>query len=427
MIPSERAFMYRLLDEGLSKAAIARRLGRSRQTIYNWLKEEEESSQRTSRASKLDPHKSFIESRLQLYDLPATVLLEEIQKKGYDGKITILRDFVAQVKEREVRRVVERFETEPGRQAQVDRASCGKIWHEGRPRQLSLLVVVLGYSRTIWARFVVSERRSMLMELLERAFRELRGVSRELLVDNMKQVIDLVRTAERDAKVNDVFQRFADHWGFEVKPCPLYWPRAKGKVERAIQYIERSFLEGRSFDDLDDLNAQLVTWLATVANVRVHGTTKERPVDRLAADREAMRPLVAVPFPTAVQAQRRADHDGFISYCGVRYSVDPTILGRRRGEPVEVHVGTDERLRVFHQGRPVAEHALVPSGSPPQEDPRHAAERRRLRQRPHGRPRGKTPRFDQRRHDLPSHEATHLSRQAPRVAQRPLTAYEGSA
>jgi transposase len=415
--------MHRLLDEGLSKVEVARRLGRSRQTIYNWLAEGKDPRPKAARASKLDPYKPFLDSRLQEYDLPATGLLKEIREQGYTGQITILREYVAQVKAREVRRVVDRFETEPGRQAQVDWASCGTIWHRGRRRRLSLLVVTLGYSRTIWARFVVSERRHVLLELLEQAFRELGGGPRELLVDNMKQAIDLALTPDRAAVVNGEFQRFADHWGFEVVACPPYWPRAKGKVERAILYLKRSFLEGREFEDLDELNAQLQRWLAETANVRRHGTTQQRPVDRLAADQQGMRPL-ATPYPAAERARRRADHDGFLSYRGVRYSVDPAILRRRRGEPVEIQLGTDERLRIFHRDRLVGEHAVVPKGSPPQDDPLHAAARRRLRQRPSGRPRGKTPRFAQIPRDL---DLDAVLAHAPVVVQRPLVAYEGGA
>ncbi len=164
--------MYRLIKEGLAKAEIARRLGRSRQTIYNWLKQESAPKTRRRRPSKLDPFKSYLKSRLERFDLPATVLLREIRKKGYDGGLTILREYVAGIKDREVRRLVDRFETEPGRQAQVDWASCGTIMHEGRHRRLSLLVVVLGYSRTIWAQFLVSERRPVMLELLEQAYQK---------------------------------------------------------------------------------------------------------------------------------------------------------------------------------------------------------------------------------------------------------------
>jgi len=412
--------MYQLLEEGLSKAEVARRLGCSRQTIYNQLAQDREEEGPRVRTSKLDRFRKYVESRLDRFDLPATVLLAELRERGYEGGVTIVRELVARIKDRHTQRVVDRFETEPGRQAQVDWASCGTIWHHGRRRRLSLLVVVLGYSRMIWARFVVSERRPVLAALLEDAFAELGGVPRELLFDNLKQVIAQPRSDSSPAILQPGFADFADHWGFEVHACPPYWPRAKGKVERAIGYIETSFLEGRSFDDLGDLNAQLRFWLATVANVRVHGTTGERPVDRLAEDQAAMRALVT-PYLKLEVEPRQADWDGRISFRGVRYSVDPSILGARRGEPVEAHVGTDERLRIYHRGRLVGTHAVAPPGSPPQDDPAHARTRRWLRQQPPVRRlRERAPRFEQRHQETqPSWAAV-----APVVAARALDAYE---
>ena len=224
-------------------------------------------------------------------------------------------------------------------------------------------MVVLGYSRTIWARFVVSERRPVLTGLLEQAFSGLGGVPRELLFDNLKAVIARPRSEDAPAVVQPGFADFADHWGFEACACPPYWPRAKSKVERAVGYVKTSFLEGRSFDDLDDLNAQLRVWLATTANIRRHGTTGERPVDRLAEEHAKMLDLV-VPYPKNEIEKRLADWDSRISFSGVRYSVDPSILGARRGTPVEVHLGADERLRIHHEGRLVGEHALARKRQP---------------------------------------------------------------
>lgn len=420
MIATGRSMMKRMLREKVPKAEIARRLGVCRQTVYNWEKQEDRPDP-AKRSSKLDPYTSYIENRLESYDLPATVLFRELQEQGYTGKISILRDYVAPIKQGHVRRVVERFETEPGRQAQMDWANCGTLVHKGRRRRLSLLVVVLGYSRFTWAQFVVSERRPVLMELLERAFRELGGAPRELLVDNLKQVVAEVKTARMPARIQSAFAAFAEHWGFEVQACPPYWPRAKGKVERAIEYVQTSFLEGREFADLDDLNGQLRTWLAQVANVRCHATTKEQPADRLKADQAAMLPVLGrAAFPGMEMLMRRADHDARISYEGVLYSVDPHILGPKRGVPVEVRIGTDERLRAYHDGALVADHALAPKGSPPQDNPLHAVARRRLRQRPpQRRPRGRGPHFEQRLPDPPRWFSD-----APRVATRALATYE---
>jgi transposase len=410
--------MKLLIEEGLSITEVARRLGCSRQTIYNNMDREIDEAEPRRRPSKLDDYRKHIEMRLERFDLPATVLLREIREQGYEGGITILREAVAEIKDRHVQKVVDRFETEPGRQAQVDWGSCGTIWHQGRRRKLSLLVVVLGFSRTIWARFVVSERRPVLTTLLEQAFSELGGVPRELLFDNLKAVIARPRSEDAPAVVQPGFADFADHWGFEACACPPYWPRAKGKVERAVGYVKTSFLEGRSFDDLEDLNAQLRVWLATVANVRRHGTTGERPVDRLAAEQAKMLDLVT-PYPKNEVEKRLADWDSRISFRGVRYSVDPSILGARRGTPVEVHLGSDERLRIHYEGRLVGEHVLAPKGSPPQDDPAHARARRQLREGPSDRVLGRAPRFEQREQPQPDWTVM-----APAVAARSLYVYE---
>jgi transposase len=410
--------MKLLLEEGLSKTEAARRLGCSRQTIYNQLARGDDEEEPRRRPSKLDEHQRYIESRLERYDLPATVLLQEIRERGYEGGITILREAAAKIKQHQVQKVVDRYETEPGRQGQVDWGSCGTIWHEGRRRKLSLLAVVLGYSRTTWARFVVSERRPVLTVLLEHAFSELSGAPRELLFDNLKAVIAQPRREGKAAVVQPGFADFADHWGFEACACPPYWPRAKGKVERAIGYIKTSFLEGRSFDDLDDLNAQLRVWLAAVANVRCHGTTGERPVDRLASDQAAMLDLVK-PYPKNEVEKRLADWDSRISFRGVRYSVDPSILGARRGTPVEVRLGADERLRIFHERRLVGEHVLARKGSAPQDDPAHARARRKLREEPTDRAPGRTPSFEQREQLQPDWAVM-----APAVVARSLHIYE---
>ena len=234
--------------------------------------------------------------------------------------------------------------------------------------------------------------------------------------------MEVARSADEPAKLQKEFESFADHWGFEVSACPPYWPRAKGKVERAIAYLKGSFLEGRSFSDLEDLNAQLRQWLAEVANVRVHGTTGERPMDRLAADQVAMLPLAQRPYPAAASSTRQVDHDARVSFGGVRYSVDPEIVAGRRGTQVETRVGADERLRIFHQGRLVGEHRLRPAGSAPQDDPRHAEKRRQLRQAPSWQPPRRTPRFDQLGEEI---DVTALLAGAPHVVQRPLSAYEG--
>ena len=154
---------------------------------------------------------------------------------------------------------------------------------------------------------------------------------------------------------NRTFRAFAHHHGTQPLASPPYWPRVKGKVERGVGYVKRSFLEGRAFVDVDDLNRQLEGWLNTVANVRVHGTTKARPVDRFAEEQTALRPCAAVPvYDVRPIEYRRVPEDCHLSYHGVHYSVHPDAVGQTvvvRPEGAVTRAMQDRVGSLFSSGR----------------------------------------------------------------------------
>ena len=323
-----RLRMKREVEDGVPIARIARRYGVSRQSIYNVLKAAP-SEEKARRPSKLDPFKDHVSSRLADFDLPATVLLREIRELGYAGGITILKEFVSSCKSEQVRQVIERFETLPGRQAQLDWGECGTILEHGERRKLYAFVLVLGYSRMLFARFTTSMRQPALLSCLRETFERL-GVPKELLVDNMKTAVDRHALGE-EVRFNSGFLDFCEHYGCLPVACPPYWPRAKGKVESSVKYLKRSFLTGRSFTSLTDLNAQLDAWLDGVANVRVHGTIRERPVDRYAREVAALRPAAGVPrFDTRELLIRKVQPDSHVRLAGSAYSVPPKAVGSCR-------------------------------------------------------------------------------------------------
>lgn len=385
-----------LAQENVPKARIARQFGVSRQTVYNHLNREGPFPKpRARRISKLEAFKSYIRSRLERFDLPVPVLLAELKEKGYSGGITILREFVGPLKEAFTRKVTERFETLPGQQAQMDWGQCGYICVEDQRKTLYVFVLVLGYSRMMWARFTTSCRLPVLLTCLKGAIESL-GIPREVLVDNMKQAVDQHEVTTGLVRWNPTFLDFARHYGFLPVACPPYWPRVKGKVERGVAYIKTSFLEGRTFADLDDLNRQLLGWLEGVASVRVHGTTGQRPIDRYADEQARLRQAVALPaFDTRPILFRQVPLDSHITYQGVRYSVDPQAVGRtvllrpegdRPGTPFSIYLGD----------RVVGIHICQPSGSRPVLLEAHAQAIRRLnRSHPDStcRIRGRQPRF----------------------------------
>lgn len=361
MLSQEEHLMIKYLDqEGLPKAQIARRCGVSRQTVYNHLRRSSRAKPRPKRASKLDPFKDYLRARLDRYDLPATVLWREIRAQGYAGGLTILRDYVRPLKEEKVRTLTERFETIPGQQAQCDWGECGTVTVDGVRRKLYLFVLVLGYSRMLFARFTTSTKLPALLDCLREGFGEL-GIPRELVVDNMKQAVD--GRDEEGVRFNGTFLDFCEHHGTQPWAAPPYWPRVKGKVERGVGYVKESFLEGRSFVDLDDLNRQLDAWLAAVANVRVHGTTGERPYDRHRRELDHLRPLAAVPvYDVRPTEFRRVNRESHIRYGNVLYSVDPDAVG----QTVAIKAAGDrvgEAFTVCWGERVVAEHRRAEAGS----------------------------------------------------------------
>ena len=416
MICLEDSMLLRhLAGQGEPKQKIAERVGVCRQTVYNHIHQENlERKPRKARASKLDPYKSYIDGQLEEYDLPATVLLKRVKERGYTGSITILRDYVRQVKAEKVRDVTRRFETSPGHQAQVDWGECGHIVVDGVRKKLYVLVVVLGFSRMMFARFTTSMRQPVLLQCLREAFGEL-GIPSELLVDNMKTAVDL-HTAD-GVRFNRTFLDFCDHHGVMPKAAPPYWARAKGKVERGVAYIKHSFLEGLTFCDLADLNAQLQVWLDGTANVRVHGTTGERPIDRYTREQPHMRPLAAVPvYDTRSEELRQVMRDSHVRYQGVSYSVDPMAVGKTvRIRPSGECIG--DVLEVYLGNQCVGRHELAPryrgrvTHSEHERMIRQAA-KKPTRQRPR-----RQPQFVQRTSDasLPV---------APVVQERPLGEYE---
>jgi transposase len=311
-----RMLLRHYLVQGASKSALARQLGISRDTIHRWIRSGDLDRDRETTPvrygprrpvpTKLDADKAIIESRLAAYlALSAGRLLAEIRAGGYDGSYTQLKAWVRQIRPTPPPEPVIRFETPAGRQAQVDFARFTFPWGVRYA-----LLVVLGYSRLLWCRFYLRQDMRTLIEGLEEAFRSFGGVPQELLFDQMKAVITRDLRLQGGALVRHLeFLRFAHHWSFTPRACRPYRAQTKGKVERPVRYLRGKFVYGRTFVNDADLDQQRRQWLDDVANVRVHGTMRERPRDRCERDeRLLLQPLASRPYTSLVlaDAPRRA-------------------------------------------------------------------------------------------------------------------------
>ena len=306
----KRLLFRRLLAAGMSVARISRELGVHRRTATRWAASERGGARvesltygpRRGVVSVLDPFKEIVRFRLAAYpELSAERMFQELRQAGYPGGYDLVKRYVREVRPRPAVEPVVRFETAPGHQGQVDFAEFGLPWGKRHA-----LVVVLSFSRLLWAQFFERQTMEVLMRGLEAAFRYFGGVPGELLFDQLKAVIVEDQRASGGALLrNAEFGRFAYHHGFVIRACRPYRARTKGKVERPIRYLRDGFFYGREFVSDADLNAQVLRWLAGVANERVHGTLKEVVRERFERERFLLGPL-AEPYPGVLPAPAAA-------------------------------------------------------------------------------------------------------------------------
>lgn len=244
----------KLHKNGVSIKQIAATTGHSRNTVRKILRGEHEmKAAAVERSSKLDDYKPHLTKRYNELGLSAVRLIEEIRPMGYTGSVQTVRRFLATLKAHEARsqRLTVRFETPPGHQAQVDWKECGKHADaNGVLIPIYAFVMVLGYSRMLFVRFTTSMKMGVLLDCHCKAFDFFGGMPDEILYDNMKQV----RTGP--GQLNATLVDFALAHAFTAKTHRAYRPRTKGKVERPNHYLDNSFLLGRSFEGMDDLNLQ---------------------------------------------------------------------------------------------------------------------------------------------------------------------------
>ena len=282
---------------GISIKEIARQLGISRNTVRATLRRDGPPEyERKPGPSKLDPYKDYLLERLREFpELSAKRLFDEVRAQGYDGQISILKDFTRPYRVPRKRTVV-RFETPPGEQAQCDYAELGTHEVRGVPTKVYAFTMLLGYSRHLYVEFAESCASDAFLAAHARAFAYFGGMPRRVLYDNAKIVaLEHSRTV---VTFNAALLDFDGRFGFRPQLCRPYRPQTKGKVERTIGYVKDAFLVGRLFTDIDDMNAQVLAWLENEANVRDHATTGVRPIDRLAL--EGLTPIAeALPWVPA--------------------------------------------------------------------------------------------------------------------------------
>ena len=349
--------MHRLKAAGMNVSWIARITELDRKTVRRCLRQVRWQAYRrpARREALLAAHRAWLAERAAQVGYSARILYQELcAERGYEGGYGTVRDAVRPLRiEAAAGSLTQcRFETEPGEQAQAD-------WGEVRVRfesgmvKVHIFVLTLGYSRRAWAEGYEHERMESLLSAHEHAFEHFGGVTREILYDRMRTVIQ--GECEGKKRWNPTFKAFAEYWGFEPRVCRPYRAQTKGKVESGVKYVKRNFLPGRVFRDLEDFNDQLAAWQLEIADRRIHGTTHEPPIERFARETSALRPIAArAGFLAAMPRLRVVASDWLVSIEANRYSVPWRLIGAT----VEVlRVGANWQIR--HRGAVVTEHAVL--------------------------------------------------------------------
>lgn len=308
---------------------------------------------RKKRGSKLDPYKAKIDQLLSENVWNAMVILREIEADGYDGKISILRDYIRPKRVLRPGRATVRFETKPGQQMQSD---WGELWTEIADIETKVHFIVnqLGYSRRFHFWCTDSQDAEHTYEGVIRSLEYFGGVPQDVLVDNQKAAV-LEHRVGQVLRFNERFLDLAGHYGFTARACKPGRARTKGKDERMVGYIKQNFFQRyRSFTSWAHLNQLAEKWLREEADPRVHGTVREVVAERFEREKPALGPLPRQRYDTAYYERRQVSWDAYIDVWGNRYSVP----GHLTGQTVSVRIGLGGLLRVFAGEELVARHQL---------------------------------------------------------------------
>ncbi len=342
--------IHRLKDMRFSIRQISKTLNMDRGTVSRYIKHPDITpKQRQGRPSKLDPFREDIKGMVEQYPkVKAPVVLREIMNKGFDGEITIVREYLRVLKhDIGGKQAFIRFESQPGQQIQIDWGHFGSLVYGDSSKKLYALAVIESHSRMLYVGFTHSQKQEALHQCLVEAFRYFGGTPREIVVDNM-----LTAVTERVGSMvrfNEAFLDFLRHFSITPVACNIRAPHEKGKIENSIKYLRHNFWPLKTFSDLEDVNHQVLAWLNTTANQRQHQTTGQKPVQRFVKD--ALRPLPE-PLPDFRETETLLVYKDF----GIRfdtnvYTVPPRLVGK------SVTLKADTRtVSVYYKEKQVAAH-----------------------------------------------------------------------
>ena len=339
--------------QGLKASQIATALTLDPRTVSYWLAQEHFHPRKPrQRSSKLDPFKAQIVRMLERYPYSAAQVFQHLRERDFDGGYSLVKAYVRTVRHRRQAAFLT-LAFAPGECAQVDWGSFGSVPVGQTHRQLSFFVMVLCYSRMMYVEFTVSQTMEHFLACHQHAFEFFGGIPHKVMVDNLKSAV-LKRALGEAPVFNPKYLDFATHHGFTIAPCNVGKGNEKGRVENGVGYVKKNFLAGLELPDFSALNPAARQWLDTVANVRLHGETRDKPTALWHTERPSLSPLPMHPFDIATVSQVRASRQFRITLETNRYSVPAHYAGQAltlKTYPDRLCIYLDDKLIARHARR----------------------------------------------------------------------------
>ena len=342
-----------LLEDGVPHKAIARKLGVDVRTVRACKRRIERGASEPCRATvpkKLDRYLDVVEAKVA-QGLSATQIYQDLAREheGFAACYETVKRAVRKLRAVEPE-VYCRMSFAPGEEAQIDFGEIGVLEVSGARRRVWLFAMTLCFSRFAHYELVLDQTVPTFLGAIRRGFERFGGVPARIKPDNLRSAV--IIDALRERHYQEDFYRFCRHHGCVPDAARPATPTDKGRVERDIGYVSRSCFAGRNFKRLEEAAAWLESWQREVAAVRVHGTTRRRPVDLFEEERSALRPLPADAYEIGVLARHKVRKDCHVHVLGNYYSVPYTLCGQ-----VVTVRRTEEWIDVDSGGERVARHA----------------------------------------------------------------------
>ncbi len=326
-----------LSRSGWSQRRIARELGIDRETVarYRGLARQVEESNpaispagsKPGRVSHCEPFESFIKVGLDASLSAQRIYQDLVSEQKFVGSYDSVKRFVRQLEQAHPL-PFRRMESEPGHEAQVDFGQGAWVVQDGHRRRPHVLRVVLSHSRKGYTEAFWRQTTENFVRGLENALRHFGGVVRTLVIDNLRAAVQKVDWFEPE--LNPKVVSFCEHYGTVILPTKPAMPRHKGKIEAGIKYVQANGLADKQFESLGAQNLHLAHWEETVADTRIHGTTRQQVRTHfLSVEKPTLLPLPASLFPVFNEAPRKIHRDGYAEVDKAYYSVPPEYVRRK--------------------------------------------------------------------------------------------------